>query len=224
MINKVIDLSHHNTLTSNAFHQLAADGMIGIIHKATQGKTMVDEKYADRERRARSVGMLWGAYHFLVAGVSVEDQLGHFLGQVDPRTTLLALDFETNGATGTTPTVDQAHEFVTRIAEETGRYPVFYSGHTIKEALGLRKDPLLGKCPLWWAQYGPTASIQASWDQYALWQYTGDGIGDTPHNAPGVLGNVDRNKFKGSDDELRTWWLQQLAHAQAGSPASDGHH
>lgn len=222
MVNTVIDLSHHNTLTSNAFHDLVGAGITGVIHKATQGGTFVDGKYADREKRARSVGILWGAYHFLVAGVTVEKQLALFLRTVDESTTLLALDFEKNGATGLTPSVAQAHEFVQGIVEETGRFPLLYGGNSIKEALGNMVDSLLGRCPLWWAQYGPSANIQESWSKYTLWQYTGDGIGPAPHTVAGVVGNLDRNKFNGTDAELKAWWISQFGPGSGHATAADG--
>jgi lysozyme len=224
MVNSVIDLSHHNTLTASAFHEMVEGNIVGVIHKATQGRSMVDQTYSVREKRARSVGILWGAYHFLVRGVPVEKQVRHFLSLVDPETTLLALDFETNAITGTTPTLEEAHDFIEAIYAETSIYPVFYSGHTVKEALGKKKDALLGKCPLWWAQYGPRAVIQESWNDWTLWQYTGDGIGNEPHGAPGVKGNVDRNLFQGSEADLRKWWIAQLAPHEEHALMADGVH
>ena len=45
-VNVVIDLSHHNEKVD--FKKVAADGVVGIIHKATQGFGFVDKKYAAR--------------------------------------------------------------------------------------------------------------------------------------------------------------------------------
>jgi Glycosyl hydrolases family 25 len=62
LLNSVIDLSHHNTVTS--FQQIKGNGIIGVIHKATQSTQFVDAEYADRRRDALSAGLLFGSYHF----------------------------------------------------------------------------------------------------------------------------------------------------------------
>jgi lysozyme len=55
-------------------------------------------------------------------------------------------------------TLEEARAFVTHIKFELGRWPGFYSGHDIKEALGTSVDPILKNCWFWLAQYGPTLS------------------------------------------------------------------
>ena len=40
LLNAVIDLSHHNTVTS--FQDAKAAGILGVIHKATEGTIFVD--------------------------------------------------------------------------------------------------------------------------------------------------------------------------------------
>jgi len=61
-INVVIDLSHHQETVD--FSKIAASGIVGVIHKAMQGGTFKDSKYAERRRPALDAGLLWGAYHF----------------------------------------------------------------------------------------------------------------------------------------------------------------
>ena len=43
-LNAVIDLSHHNGKVD--FAKAKADGIVGAIHKATEGLTFADRKYA----------------------------------------------------------------------------------------------------------------------------------------------------------------------------------
>ena len=45
-INVVVDLSHHNENVD--FAKMKANGIVGVIHKATQGLTYVDKTYAKR--------------------------------------------------------------------------------------------------------------------------------------------------------------------------------
>ena len=132
-VNVVIDLSHHNEKVD--FKKIASAGIVGIIHKATQGMQFVDKKYAERKKLALDAGLLWGAYHFGVGGDG-SDQADFFLSTVKPDpTTLLVLDYEPN-VTGPTMTLGQAREFIEHTQQVTGRFPGFYSGHLIKEQLG----------------------------------------------------------------------------------------
>ena len=61
-INVVIDISHHNA--NPDFSRAAADGIVGVIHKATQGLTFTDSAYLTSRKKALDAGLLWGAYHF----------------------------------------------------------------------------------------------------------------------------------------------------------------
>src|SRR5437867_4109626 len=108
-LNAVIDLSHHNNAVD--FRRVKAAGIVGVIHKATQGVGHVDPSYAASRSGARAAGLLWGAYHFGTGGDGVE-QADHFLDAVDPAPdTLLALDFEVDPQ-GPSMTLDQARAFV----------------------------------------------------------------------------------------------------------------
>ena len=49
--NSVIDLSHHNG-TKLRFDKAKADGIVGIIQKATQGESYVDATFEEQGRSA----------------------------------------------------------------------------------------------------------------------------------------------------------------------------
>ena len=99
----------------------------------------------------------------------------------------------------------EARAFVTHIKEHTGKFPGFYSGHDIKEALGTGTDPLLARCWLWLAQYGATPVVPASWQTWTMWQYTDGAFGPQPHAVAGI--SLDRDKFNGTKDELTQLWM-----------------
>ncbi len=61
-LNAVIDLSHHNQNLD--FAAIAASGILGVIHKATQGLGYADPTYLDHKLSALDNDLLWGAYHF----------------------------------------------------------------------------------------------------------------------------------------------------------------
>ena len=197
IVNVVVDLSHHNGNPN--LKKAKADGIVGVIHKATEGFNFVDKKYAQNRSKAEANGILWGAYHFGLKKDGVK-QAKHFLKIAKPKKgELLVLDYETN------MTLKQARDFVLYIMEETGRFPGLYSGHTIKSALGNKIDPILSQCWFWLAQYGPKAKVPRNWGGYTMWQYTDGKVGPGPHKVDGI-GRVDRNRFNGSLSELKNFW------------------
>jgi lysozyme len=204
LLNAILDLSHHNTVTS--FDEARNAGILGIIHKATEGATYVDANYTGLRPRALSAGLLWGAYHFGVQG-KVEAQVDHFLNIVNPGPTdLLVLDFEPNPREGTMK-LTEAEAFVTRVKKQTGRWPGVYSGQSfLQEQLKNRTDTPLKNCFLWIARYSTELpKIPDAFSTFSLWQYTDGNAGSQPHQVPGI-GRCDRNKFNGDEVQLRSLW------------------
>jgi lysozyme len=201
-INAVIDLSHFNRVTS--FAEIKADGIVGIIHKATQGVNQIDLSYAGQRSAARAAGLWWGAYHFATGDDAVA-QANHFLTVVNPGPQdLLVLDFEQNPS-GHSMTVAGAEQFVTRVQQATGRWPGFYSGAYIKQLLGNNKNATLANCWFWLSEYGDTPRVPANWATWTMWQYTDGSVGPEPHSVAGV-GNCDRDQFNGDMDGLSKLW------------------
>jgi lysozyme len=205
-INVVIDLSHHQATVD--FGKINSAGIVGVIHKATEGLTFVDPMYATRQPLATQAGLLWGAYHF-GTGDDGSAQADFFLNTANPGAqTLIVLDYEANPE-GDTMTLDQARDFINRVNQVTGRYPGLYSGQLIKQQLAgvAPPDPVFANCFLWVAQYGeegPT-QIPPTFPTWTLWQYT-DGVnGEGPYEVDGV-GKCDRNQFNGGLDQLNKLW------------------
>lgn len=208
MINSVIDLSHHNA--SVDFSAIKSDGILGVIHKATQGISYVDPKFKERAEQAVAYDVPVGAYHFGTAADPVQ-QAEHFVEQAGGER-LLVLDFENNpDKTQGDMSLQGAESFVRRVCELTGRYPMLYSGHTIKEVVQAQEitnpeQTELSKCKLWIAQYSTAPVIPAIWSSWTLWQYTDGQVGPEPHTVAGV-GPCDRDYFNGTEDELRQLFL-----------------
>jgi len=203
VLNAVIDLSHHNQNLD--FPQIREQGgILGVIHKATQGLRFQDPTYVTHRASALSSGLLWGAYHFGTGSDGVE-QAQYFLDSVSPDAqTLLVLDFEANPH-GPSMTLEEARAFVTHVQSVTGRWPGLYSGYYIKTLLGTIRDPVLANCWFWLAQYGPTAVVPANWPRWTMWQYTDGAAGPPPHDVRGA-GLCDRDQFAGDEGALRTFW------------------
>jgi lysozyme len=201
-LNVVVDLSHHNGKVNLAKAQ--ADGIVGVIHKATQALDYSDPMYDSNQQKAQDAGLRWGAYHFATGADGVA-QAEYFLSVVKPDPqTLMVLDFESN-AQGPSMTLEEARAFVTHVHDVTGVWPGLYSGHYVKELLGTDPDPVLANCWFWLSQYGPTAVVPPNWKAWTMWQYTDGGLGLEPHQVAGI-GRCDRDKFNGDLDALQRLW------------------
>lgn len=199
----VIDINHDNSLDLGAF--LGA-GFAAIIHKATQGTSFRDPKYAARKNAAMSAGILWGAYHFST-GEDGAAQCDAFLEMEDfsnPKI-LGALDFEPSP--GPDMTLEQGRAFILRFKEKTGRYPIVYGGGgLLRDLLQGKNDPVFGACNLWLADYRHQPKVIApTWKTWTLLQFSDGQSGQPPHETPGSSG-ADRNSFAGSLEELKAAW------------------
>lgn len=189
-----IDLSHHNTIPQS-LQATYASGVVGIIHKMTEGMSFVDSKVDARCFLAQDAGMLWGLYHFVRPGNMI-DQATFFVDKADELkvlddNTLLCLDWEDKGVSA-----DDALMFLTTVEELTNRSPVLYSGHVLKEDA----DTRLTDFRLWLAQYASEPELPNGWSDWWGWQYTDQG------ECAGIMPPVDLNAFSGTREHLIAGW------------------
>jgi lysozyme len=225
--NSVLSLSHYDECALD-FAGLQRGGLTGIIHEATY-PSEADAKYGYRESAAMRAGLLWGAYHF---GNNTDGhrQADSYLDVVASRWTqahnpaqpsgvLLVLDAENNTHyPGGSMDVAQAVRFIERVHERTGLYPGLYSNENwIKRvfnspAIDDNSRQILRKCWLWIANYHNQPASTAPWSNWALWQYTGDGVCGLPRRSyPTSFANlrrVERTIFSGNRSSLRQFWTE----------------
>jgi lysozyme len=203
MIDSIIDVNHNNSIN---FTKLQEAGIVAMIHKATERETFKDSEYKTRKKQALDLGFLWGAYHFS-SGRDPISQASNFLSVEDAEdpNILIALDWE-DSTSGANMTLAQARQFVLEIKERTGRFPLLYGGHMIRENVK-KKDETLKNCPLWYARYRetPIGIPTHTWPTFTLWQYTNGTLGPEPRQTPGASG-ADRDRFDGTVKQLRVAW------------------
>ncbi len=128
-----VDLSHHNPEPDWA--KLKAGGTLGVIMKATEGTTYIDNTFAARRERARAAGLAVSSYHFLKHG-NAEQQMAHYLDVVGPVVgERVVIDHE--DAKGTLSDLLTAVEALVR--QPLDLQITVYSGHDDQGAAGHRQ-------------------------------------------------------------------------------------
>lgn len=209
-IDVIIDIHHDNHFDAV---KLRNAGVRAVIHKASEGATFKDPVYRERREQALAAGLLWGAYHFSSARPAA-DQAKNFLDatqagdpDVDNRATLFCLDFEPSSS-GPDMTLAQAHDFVARVRDKTGRWPMIYGGNMLRDAVQAHgADPILKNCPLWYARYRgePIGIPMDTWPHFTLWQYTDGRLGPPPHAFAGMAA-TDLDCYLGTEAALKNAW------------------
>ena len=202
--NVVIDLSHHNDPVD--LFKVKAAGIVGVIHKATQGSGFKDAMYTARRKQAEQAGLLWGAYHFgTAADPAAQAKFFISVAKLTPGD-IFALDVERNDLTpNNTMSLAQARTCISALEDATGITPGLYCGRYVKDQLADSQDKILGACWLWWSQFGPKPSIPPAWSNWTLWQYTDGHSGVPPLDVDGA-GPCDRDRYQGSVSDLRAKW------------------
>jgi lysozyme len=196
----IIDISHYQTL----IRPEARANLVGVIHKATEGSTMVDGNYAARRELARALGLKWSSYHYLHPG-DIDAQMDFYLRNANPEPgSRVCIDYE-----DTDLELDHLKAAARAIGElDPSLQITVYGGGLLRDQLGDRNDKELGQYALWIAHY-TTASEpdwpKGTWPTWSLWQYT-DGVnGGSPKSVEGIEGPCDCNVFNGSRENCAKW-------------------
>lgn len=188
-----------------------------IVMKVIQGSEDwdVDPEFHKHLEQAESRGMIVIGYAFgtRASGAAQADAvLRHF--PAEPGRAVM-LDWEPD-PDGVEMTESQAIDFVNRIKEVTGRYPILYS------TAWKPRPGVLAECPRYYARwycYGRDSSEPCDGPQSPpsvydvaerapegaeVWQFTNGLLGPLPNRFPGI-GNSDVNMLMVTYDELRSW-------------------
>jgi lysozyme len=194
-----IDISHWQNFPD--FDEVAACGVKGMIHKATEGTTYIDPNRAENCSNAKNAGIAIATYFWIKPGDG-RAQAEFYLSVIDPVPgERVVIDYEEDGCSLTT-----LHDAVAALLDYGQDLQItVYSGHLLKEQLGDDCDDLLREqTDLWLAQYTSDQSSiswpDGTYDTWTLWQYSESG------EIPGIDGSlVDLNKFNGSEANFLKW-------------------
>jgi len=194
-----IDVSHHQGYID--WEEVRASGVLGMIHKATEGTSFVDDMREENCSAAIAAGIAISTYFWIKPGDG-RAQAEFYLSTIQPVPgERVVIDYEEDGCSlGTLydavqALLDYGHDLKITV----------YSGHLLKEQLGDDHDAFLAEnTDLWLAQYTSSVSNiswpKGTYPQWSLWQYSESGEIDGIDDA-----YVDLNEYNGNAGMFLDW-------------------
>lgn len=185
----------------------AAKRFAFVFVKASQGTTNSAHDFAAHYANAKKAGIPRGAYHFISALSSADDQIAHFfdvvgdeLGELPP-----VLDVEWQGSTkalGPLSAADFAQlvlDCLELLAKGSGKRPILYTAPGFWSFL-VGVPGFVAKAvalaDLWIAHYGVKTVETLGWSRWAFWQWS------ATEPEAGVTTRGDANFFCGTADDF----------------------
>ncbi len=198
-----IDVSHHQNdidwkLVKAMQVQKIAIGF--AFMKATEGTSIVDNRFKDNMESAREAGVARGAYHFFIASRSGKLQAANFIDVVKLKKGDLppVLDVEQVNGASVTDMQQRIADWLDIVEKKYKVKPIIYSNVDFyKTFLAGRFD----EYPLWVAHYlvKDKPRINRNW---IFWQHSESG------HVTGIRTNVDFNVFKGDSSDFKKLLIQ----------------
>ena len=205
-----IDISSNNPPVNWA--NVKKSGVAFAIIKASEGGDWVDPKFTTNWQGLKQAGLIGGAYHFFRPLRPPAMQVNNFLTVV--KNSLQVTDLPPVVDVEAWPPsvgdqwrqlnlsqrINAVKQWLILMDKETKRRPIIYTSPSFwKDYMG--DSQALASYPLWLAHYtdSPQPTVPAkNWggNGYTIWQYTESGT------VGGVTGKVDKNRFKGTFDQL----------------------
>lgn len=204
---KGIDISHNNTVN---WSHLGSDIQF-VFCKATQGAGFKDPMFNSYWQTLKAKpNVLRGAYHFLTANQTAQEQAANFLSRgVDFSATnvlppMLDIEDQVPASDNVNITKDKAAfiqlatDWINIVEKATGRKVIIYSyKNFFAEYLNNHSWP---QNPLWLASYQPTPpGLPVGYSKWTIWQYSENGTIEGDIHG----GEFDMDYFTGTLDELK---------------------
>jgi|GEM_PF-3527656 len=214
-----IDVSHWQGDINWA--KVKAAGVKFAMIKATDGATAVDRKFDRNWAGAKAVGIKRGAYHFHQPTDDPHRQVDNLIQnlQLDPGEIPPALDIEftlperhPGKPLPAAIRIPAAETWLAEVERQLNIRPMIYTGPNAWQVLMV----VAGVAPAWTSKYKLwIANYQVLKPfipvgfkaPHTIWQHTDSGHTD------GIDGNVDQDKFNGSQADMDTWLATAMAKA-----------
>jgi hypothetical protein len=184
-----------------------------VFVKATEGTSFVDAWFVANFVQARAASLVVGAFHHFDYNLDGTAQADLFLDRLEAAGGILdamppVVDVECQPYMGpSTHVVTEARlrDFVTRVYERTGRFPIVYTSALMWSEVTGDSDAFRD-LPLWAACWGCEAppTLPAPWGEWLFWQTSDSGY------IKG-MGPLDTNVFNGSEEDLLDLVLRPVA-------------
>ncbi len=195
--------------------QVKASGVQFAYIKATEGGDHIDEKFQQNWRDAKAAGLARGAYHFVYWCRPWHEEMRHFINVVPNERDALppVLDVEATPESKKCkrrlergPAVAEIREMLRAMERHYGKKPVIYTTVDFYEHILSPNE--LEDYPIWIRSTKYSPHVRYGSRNWHFWQFQSDA------RIPGIVGNVDRNAFKGDHKQ----WLAFIGAPEADKP------
>jgi lysozyme len=173
--------------------------------KATEGGDLLDERFRENWAESKRAGVPRGAYHFMFWCRPARDQVRWFIRNVpnDPEALPPVVDAEWNNESScprTSPEKARAklREILHALEIHYRKRPVIYTDINFHADV-LEDTKEFEKYPFWIRSTAARPEARYEDRRWEFWQFT------TTGRVPGIVGDVDRNSFFGTEKQFAEW-------------------
>jgi GH25 family lysozyme M1 (1,4-beta-N-acetylmuramidase) len=186
-----------------------ASGIEFAVARISNGLDRRDTYFDANWPAMKAAALVRGAYQYFQPGqdaAAQADLVIEKVGRLGPGELPIQLDMEVTGGRPVAEIRSQIAVWIERVTAGTGKRPIIYTGKFFWDDNVASTE--WNTHPLWVANYGVTCpNLPNAWSTWTIWQYTSTGA------VPGVGGNVDRDRFNGT--------LEELSRFASGGPLPD---
>jgi len=178
---------------------VAADGIEFAFIRVSHGLEIYDEWFEYNWAEAKRVGIIRGVYQYFAPSQDARAQAQFLLDNMGPLEVgdlPPVIDVEQSDGESPATIMTKLHDWSDEVETALGVKPFIYTAKYFwQDGVGAPSDFV--DHPLWVANYGVDCPLIADpWPRWTVWQYTSSG------SVSGISGNVDRNEFNGTMDDL----------------------
>lgn len=192
-----IDVSYFQS--SINWSAVASTNVEFAISRVSDGTTFIDPRFGENWNGSKSAGLIRGAYQFFRPAQNAVTQANIMIdaiGQLGDGDLPAVVDVETADGQSSATIVSKLRTWLDLVEAGTGRKPIIYAASGFWNTINGADE--FEEYPLWVANYGVSCpALPDTWSEYSMWQYTDRG------RVSGISGDVDRNIFNGSLEQLR---------------------